>query len=100
MILYVLGITFEKQAILEKRIEEEKELLNRISDSELYIAEPINDKPLWCGINFISRFVSFARYYIYSMRDDEDSHSADINFLRVKNNYSISTGLRLSLIHI
>lgn len=95
LILYVLGITFEKQAILEKRIEEEKELLNRISDSELYIAEPINDKPLWCGINFISRFVSFARYYIYSMRDDEDSHSADINFLRVKNNYSISTGLRL-----
>ena len=95
MILYVLGITFEKQAILEKRIEEEKELLNRISDSELYIAEPINDKPLWCGINFISRFVSFARYYIYSMMDDEDSHSADINFLRVKNNYSISTGLRL-----
>lgn len=95
LILYVLGITFEKQAILEKRIEEEKELLNRISDSELYIAEPINDKPLWCGINLISRFVSFARYYIYSMRDDEDSHSADINFLRVKNNYSISTGLRL-----
>lgn len=95
LILYVLGITFEKQAILEKRIEEEKELLNRISDSELYIAEPINDKPLWCGISFISRFVSFARYYIYSMRDDEDSHSADINFLRVKNNYSISTGLRL-----
>lgn len=95
LILYVLGITFEKQAILEKRIEEEKELLNRISDSGLYIAEPINDKPLWCGINFISRFVSFARYYIYSMRDDEDSHSADINFLRVKNNYSISTGLRL-----
>lgn len=95
LILYVLGITFEKQAILEKRIEEEKELLNRISDSELYIAEPINDKPLWCGINFISRFFSFARYYIYSMRDDEDSHSADINFLRVKNNYSISTGLRL-----
>ena len=95
LILYVLGITFEKQAILEKRIEEEKELLNRISDSGLYIAEPINDKPLWCGINFISRFVSFARYYIYSMRDDEDSHSADINFLRVKNNYLISTGLRL-----
>lgn len=95
LILYVLGITFEKQAILEKRIEEEKELLNRISDSELYIAEPINDKPLWGGISFISRFVSFARYYIYSMRDDEDSHSADINFLRVKNNYSISTGLRL-----
>lgn len=95
LILYVLGITFEKQAILEKRIEEEKELLNRISDSELYIAEPINDKPVWCGINLISRFVSFARYYIYSVRDDEDSHSADINFLRVKNNYSISTGLRL-----
>lgn len=83
LILYVLGITFEKQAILEKRIEEEKELLNRISDSELYIAEPINDKPVWCGTNLISRFVSFARYYIYSMRDDEDSHSADINFLRV-----------------
>lgn len=82
LILYVLGITFEKQAILEKRIEEEKELLNRISDSELYIAEPISDKPVWCGINLISRFVSFARYYIYSMRDDEDSHSINENFMR------------------
>ena len=85
MILYVLGITFEKQAILEKRIEEEKELLNRISDSELYIAEPINDKPIWCGTNLISRFVSFARYYIYSVRDDEDSHSVNIEFMKNKN---------------
>lgn len=82
LILYVLGITFEKQAILEKRIEEEKELLNRISDSELYIAEPVNDKPVWCGTNLIFRFVSFARYYIYSMRDDEDSNSVNIEFMR------------------
>lgn len=82
LILYVLGITFEKQTILEKRIEEEKELLNRISDSELYIAEPVNDKPVWCGTNLISRFVSFARYYIYSVRDDEDSNSVNVNFMR------------------
>lgn len=96
LILYVLGITFEKQEILEKRIEEEKELLNRISDSELYIAEPVNDKPVWCGTNLISRFVSFARYYIYSVRDDVDSNSADINFLRVNFlNFYNSTGLRL-----
>lgn len=96
LILYVLGITFEKQEILEKRIEEEKELLNRISDSELYIAEPVNDKPVWCGTNLISRFVSFARYYIYSMRDDKDSNSADIDFLREYFiNSNNSTGLRL-----
>lgn len=96
LILYILGITFEKQAILEKRIEEEKKLLNRISDSELYIAEPVKDKPVWCGTNLISRFVSFARYYIYSVRDDEDSHSADINFLREYFiNSNNSTRLRL-----
>lgn len=96
LVLYTLGITFEKQVTLEKRIEEEKELLNHISDSELYIAEPVNDKPIWCGTNLISRFVSFARYCIYSMRDDEDSHSADINFLRVYFlNFYNSTGLRL-----
>lgn len=82
LILYTLGITFEKQATLEKRIEEEKELLNRISDSELYIAEPVNDKPVWCGINLISRFVSFARYYIYSVRDDEYSNDVNIEFMR------------------
>ena len=96
LVLYTLGITFEKQVTLEKRIEEEKELLNHISDSEHYIAEPVNDKPIWCGTNLISRFVSFARYYIYSVRDDEDSHSADINFLRVYFlNFYNSTGLRL-----
>ena len=81
-VLYSLGIGFIEQEAIEKRIEEEKELLNRISDSELYIAEPINDKPVWCGTNLISRFVSFARYYIYSMRDDEDSHSVNIEFMR------------------
>ena len=96
-VLYSLGIGFiEQEAILEKRIEEEKELLNCISDSELYIAEPINDKPVWCGTNLISRFVSFARYYIYSVRDDEDSNSADFNFLRVNFlDFYNSTGLRL-----
>lgn len=83
LILYAFGITFEKQAILEKRIEEEKELLNRISDSELYTAMPVNDKPVWCGINLISRFVSFARYYIYSVRDDEDSNSINVNFMSI-----------------
>ena len=75
-----LALTFEKQAILEKRIEEEKELLNRISDSELYIAEPINDKPLWCGINFISKICFFRQILYIFHEDDEDSHSADINF--------------------
>lgn len=96
LILYVFGIAFEMQAILEKSIEEEKELLTRISNSELYIAEPVNDTPVWCGRNLISRFVSFARYYIYSVRDDEDSHSADIIFLRVYFlNFYNSTGLRL-----
>lgn len=96
LILYTLGITFENQATLEKRIEEEKELLNRIPNSELYIAEPVNDKPVWCGTNLISRFVSFARYYIYSVRDDEDSHSADINFLRIIF-LNINNGTRLRL---
>ena len=81
-VLYSLGIGFIEQEAIEKRIEEEKTLLNRISDSELYIAEPINDKPIWCGTNLISRFVSFARYYIYSVRDDEDSHSVNIEFMR------------------
>lgn len=95
-VLYSLGIGFIEQEAIEKRIEEEKTLLNRISDSELYIAEPVNDKPVWCGTNLISRFVSFARYYIYSVRDDEDSHSADINFLRFKFlNINNGTGLRL-----
>lgn len=81
-VLYSLGIGFIEQEAIEKRIEEEKELLSRISDSELYIAEPINDKPVWCGTNLISRFVSFARYYIYSMRDNEDSNSVNVNFMR------------------
>ena len=84
-VLYSLGIGFIEQEAIEKRIEEEKTLLNRISDSELYIAEPINDKPIWCGTNLISRFVSFARYYIYSVRDDEDSHSVNIEFMKNKN---------------
>lgn len=94
-VLYSLGIGFIEQEAIEKRIEEEKELLNRISDSELYIAEPIDEKPVWCGTNLISRFVSFARYYIYSVRDDEDSHSADINFFKGKEICLTSTGLRL-----
>lgn len=81
-VLYSLGLGFTEQEVIEKRIEEEKELLNRISDSELYIAEPVNDKPVWCGTNLISRFVSFARYYIYSVRDDEDSNSVNVNFMR------------------
>lgn len=95
IVLYSLGIGFIEQEAIEKRIEEEKELLNRISDCELYIAEPISDKPIWCGTNLISRFVSFARYYIYSMRDDEDSHSADINFFKGKEICLTSTRLRL-----
>lgn len=84
-VLYSLGIGFIELEAIEKRIEEEKELLNRISDSELYIAEPVNDKPVWCGTNLISRFVSFARYYIYSVRDDDDSYSVNVNFMRNEN---------------
>lgn len=82
LVLYFLGIGFIEQEVIEKRIEEEKELLSRISDCELYIADSVNDKPVWCGTNLISRFVSFARYYIYSVRDDEGSNNVNIEFMR------------------
>ena len=62
--------------------KERKEVLGSITKSGAYLTKPINEKPVWCGTNLISRFVSFARYYIYSMRDDEDSNSVNIEFMR------------------
>lgn len=62
--------------------DECKEILRSIINSEFYLTKPVNEKPIWCGTNLISRFVSFARYYIYSVRDDEDSHSVNIEFMR------------------
>lgn len=66
----------------EDEYKERKEVLGSITKSGAYLTKPVNEKPVWCGTNLISRFVSFARYYIYSMRDDEDSHSVNIEFLR------------------
>lgn len=86
---------YNTQKFLIQKNDEYKKVLGAIINSGAYLTKHVNKKPVWCGTNLISRFVSFARYYIYSVRDDEDSYSADINFLRVKNNYSISTGLRL-----
>lgn len=62
--------------------EERKEVLGSIIKSGAYLTKPVNEKPVWCGTNLISRFISFARYYIYSMRDDEDSNSVNIEFMR------------------
>lgn len=83
-----------KEGIQERRLEEEQEVLESIVNSEYYIAKHIEDKPVWCGFELIRRFISTARYYIYSTGDDEDSHSADIKFL-IENYCLISTGLRL-----
>lgn len=83
-----------KESILERRLEGEQEVLGSIVNSEYYIAKHIEDKPVWCGFELIRRFISTARYYIYSTGDDEDSHSADIKFL-IENYCLISTGLRL-----
>ena len=66
----------------EDEYKERKEVLGSITNNGAYLTKHINEKPVWCGTNLISRFVSFARYYIYSMRDDEDSHSVNIEFMR------------------
>lgn len=85
-----------KEGIQERRLKEEQEVLGSIVNSEYYIAKHIEDKPVWCGFELIRRFISTARYYIYSTGDDEDSHSADVNFLREYIlNYYNCTGLRL-----
>lgn len=65
--------------------DECKEILRSIINSGFYLTKPVNEKPVWCGTNLISRFVSFARYYIYSVSDDEDSHSINIEFMKNKN---------------
>lgn len=62
--------------------DECKEILRSIINSGFYLTKPVNEKPIWCGTNLISRFVSFARYYIYSVRDDEDSSNVNIEFMR------------------
>ena len=62
--------------------DECKEILRSIINSGFYLTKPVNEKPVWCGTNLISRFVSFARYYIYSVRDDEDSSNVNIEFMR------------------
>lgn len=69
----------------EDEYKERKEVLGPIANSGFYLTKPVNEKPVWCGTNLISRFVSFARYYIYSVRDDEDSHSVNIEFMKNKN---------------
>lgn len=84
-------IVYKEQNILKSYIQndegykERKENLKSISYSEYYITKPINEKPVWCGINLISRFVSFARYYIYSVTDDDDSYGVNIEFMRNEN---------------
>lgn len=62
-----------KEGIQERRLEEEQEVLGSIVNSEYYIAKHIEDKPIWCGFDLIRRFISTARYYIYSTGDDEDA---------------------------
>ena len=62
--------------------KERIETLRSIVNSGFYLTKPVNEKPVWCGTNLISRFVSFARYYIYSVRDDEDSSNVNIEFMR------------------
>ena len=85
-----------KEGIQERRLDEEQEVLGSIVNSEYYIAKHIEDKPIWCGFDLIRRFISTARYYIYSTGDDEDFHSADVYFLREHSlNYYNCAGLRL-----
>lgn len=84
-----------KEGILERRLEEEQEVLGNIVNSEYYIAKHIEDKPVWCGFDLIKRFISTARYYIYSTGDDEESHSADFKFMGDGIFLTNSTGLRL-----
>lgn len=84
-----------KEGILERRLEEEQEVLGNIVNSEYYIAKHIEDKPVWCGFDLIKRFISTARYYIYSTGDDEESHSADFKFMGDGISLTNSTGLRL-----
>lgn len=55
-----------KEGIQERRLKEEQEVLGSIVNSEYYIAKHIEDKPVWCGFDLIRRFISTARYYIYS----------------------------------
>lgn len=55
-----------KEGLQERRLEEEQEVLGSIVNSEYYIAKHIEDKPVWCGFDLIRRFISTARYYIYS----------------------------------
>lgn len=66
----------------DEECKERIEILRSITNSGFYLAKPVNEKPIWCGTNLICRFVSFARYYIYSMRDDEDSSNVNIEFMR------------------
>lgn len=80
LILNNLGMGFSELEILEKRLEEEKYVLDNIINSEYYIAEPIRVKPIWYIINLIVKIIIYAKYHIYSMKDDEDSNNVNFNF--------------------
>lgn len=82
LILNNLGMGFSEQEILEKRLEEEEYVLANIINSEYYIAEPIQIKLVWYIINLIVKIIIYAKYHIYSMKDDEDSNNVNLNFMR------------------